>query len=196
MRKKQKSRYKFYVSLAICLLFVGWQLWHSDEVQMRFVYLWPYQEEIIEYANRNQLDPFLVAAVIKNESDFKKGAKSKPGAVGLMQIMPETGEWIAKEMGIGDFVLGDLENSDTNIRMGCWYLSELEYEFGRNRVLILSAYNAGRGNTKNWMKEKGWDDSFNDIDAIPFADTREYVRSVLYDRAQYYKLYKNRLPKY
>ena len=196
MRKKQKSKYKLYFSLVICLLFVSWQIWHSDEVQMRFVYLWPYQEEIMEYTDRNKIDPFLVAAVIKNESNFARGAKSKPGAIGLMQIMPETGEWIAKEMGITNFTVEDLENSDTNIRMGCWYLSELEYEFGKNRVLVLGAYNAGRGNMKTWMEDKGWNYSFNDIDSIPYADTREYVKNVLYDRAQYYKLYKNRLPKY
>jgi len=163
---------------------------------MRFVYLWPYQEEIIEYSKKNKLDPFLVAAVIKNESGFRIDAKSKPGAVGLMQIMPETGKWIAGEMGIQNFQIDKLAEAETNIRMGCWYLSELEYEFGHNRVLMLTAYNAGRGNTRNWMEEFNWDTEFGAIEAIPYVDTREYVRKVLYDRGQYYKLYKNRIDNY
>ena len=196
MRRKKKSRRWFYWALFVCLVFAAWQIWRSDEVQMRFVYLWPYQEEIIEYSKKNNLDPFLVAAVIKNESGFRIEAKSKPGAVGLMQIMPDTGKWIANEMGIQNFQMAKLAEAETNIRMGCWYLSELEYEFGHNRVLMLTAYNAGRGNTRNWMEEFNWDADFGSIEAIPYVDTREYVRKVLYDRGQYYKLYKNRINDY
>ena len=196
MRRKKKSRRWFYWTLFVCLVFAAWQIWRSDEVQMRFVYLWPYQEEIIEYSKKNNLDPFLVAAVIKNESGFRIEAKSKPGAVGLMQIMPDTGKWIANEMGIQNFQMAKLAEAETNIRMGCWYLSELEYEFGHNRVLMLTAYNAGRGNTRNWMEEYNWDNDFGSIDAIPYVDTREYVRKVLHDRGQYYKLYKNRIDNY
>ena len=196
MRRKKKSRRWFYWALFVCLVFAAWQIWRSDEVQMRFVYLWPYQEEIIEYSKKNKLDPFLVAAVIKNESGFRIDAKSKPGAVGLMQIMPKTGEWIAGEMGMQNFEMAKLAEAETNIRMGCWYLSELEYEFGHNRVLMLTAYNAGRGNTRNWMEEYNWDTDFGAIEAIPYVDTREYVRKVLYDRGQYYKLYKNRIDNY
>ena len=196
MRRKKKSRRCFYWALFVCLVFAAWQIWRSDEVQMRFVYLWPYQEEIIEYSKKNNLDPFLVAAVIKNESGFRIEAKSKPGAVGLMQIMPDTGKWIANEMGIQNFQMAKLAEAETNIRMGCWYLSELEYEFGHNRVLMLTAYNAGRGNTRNWMEEFNWDADFGSIEAIPYVDTREYVRKVLYDRGQYYKLYKNRIDNY
>ena len=196
MRRKKKSRRWVYWSLFVCLVFAAWQIWRSDEVQMRFVYLWPYQEEILEYSKKNNLDPFLVAAVIKNESGFRIEAKSKPGAVGLMQIMPDTGKWIANEMGIQNFQMAKLAEAETNIRMGCWYLSELEYEFGHNRVLMLTAYNAGRGNTRNWMEEFNWDADFGSIEAIPYVDTREYVRKVLYDRGQYYKLYKNRIDNY
>ncbi|MDD4085376.1 MAG: lytic transglycosylase domain-containing protein [Acidaminococcaceae bacterium] len=196
MRKKRKSRHWLHAALLVCILFAVWQVWRSDAVQMRFVYLWPYQEEIIEYSRKNKLDPFLVAAVVKNESRFRIEAKSKPGAMGLMQIMPETGEWIAREMGFSDFSTERLLEAETNIRMGCWYLSELEHEFGTNRVLMLSAYNAGRGVTRRWMEDFRWSPDFGNIEAIPYSDTREYVKNVLYDRGQYYKLYKNRLVEY
>ena len=175
---------------------LGWKIWTSDEVQMRFVYMWPYQGEILEYSGKNKIDPFLVAAVIKNESNFDRKAVSKVGAIGLMQIMPDTGAWIAEQMGIKNFDPLDLYRTDANIRLGCWYLGELEYEFQRNWVLMMIAYNAGRGNTKAWMQENNWDYDFNRIEDIPYSDTREYVRKVLYDRDEYYKLYKNRLKKY
>lgn len=167
------------------------QIWQSEMIQRKYVYVWPYQSEIIEYSKKNKLDPYLVAAVIKNESGFKIDARSKPGAIGLMQIMPETGRWIANEMGIEDFTVDKLENPQINVRMGCWYLSELEYEFNNNWVLMLTAYNAGRGTTKSWMEKYNWHSDFSDVEKIPYLDTREYVKKVLKDRDSYYNFYKN-----
>ena len=196
-KKKNNSRKIWFVLILLCAVsLLGWKIWTSDEVQMRFVYMWPYQGEILEYSGKNKIDTFLVAAVIKNESNFDRKAVSKVGAIGLMQIMPDTGAWIAEQMGIKNFDPQDLYRTDANIRLGCWYLGELEYEFQRNWVLMMIAYNAGRGNTKAWMQENNWDYDFNRIEDIPYSDTREYVRKVLYDRDEYYKLYKNRLKKY
>lgn len=196
-KKKNNSRKIWFVLILLCAVsLLGWKIWTSDEVQMRFVYMWPYQGEILEYSGKNKIDHFLVAAVIKNESNFDRKAVSKVGAIGLMQIMPDTGAWIAEQMGIKNFDPQDLYRTDANIRLGCWYLGELEYEFQRNWVLMMIAYNAGRGNTKAWMQENNWDYDFNRIEDIPYSDTREYVKKVLYDRDEYYKLYKNRLKKY
>ena len=86
--------------LLLGLCFTGWKIWNSDTVQMRFVYMWEHQQDIITYSQKNKVDPFLVAAIIKNESNFNHKAVSKVGAVGLMQIMPETGRWIAEQMGL------------------------------------------------------------------------------------------------
>ncbi|MER2139557.1 MAG: hypothetical protein ABS965_05485, partial [Succiniclasticum sp.] len=73
-QKASSRRMWLYVLLLLAVLsLAGWRLWRSDAVQMRFVYMWPYQSEIVTYARRNQIDPFLVAAVIKNESEFKPG---------------------------------------------------------------------------------------------------------------------------
>ena len=165
----------------------------SDAVQMRFVYMWPYQNEIVTYARRNNIDPFLVAAVIKNESEFKPGAVSPVGAIGMMQIMPETGEWIAGQMGLSPYSLESLYNPGINIRMGCWYLSELKYEFKDNLLLMMMAYNAGRGNTHGWMNANGWDYTFGETKAIPYPESRNYVASVLHDRDEYYRLYKDKV---
>ena len=165
-RKKKNSEWKkassrrmwlYVLLLLVVLSLAGWRLWRSDAVQMRFVYMWPYQNEIVTYARRNKIDPFLVAAVIKNESEFRPGAVSPVGAVGMMQIMPETGEWIAGQMGLADYSVDSLYNPGINIRMGCWYLSELKFEFRDNLLLMMMAYNAGRGNTHGWMNANAWD---------------------------------------
>lgn len=195
-RRKRSRRGKrlLAIIIAFCLLcFGGWKIWQSDAVQMRFVYMWDYQQDIITYSQKNNIDPFLVAAIIKNESNFKHKAVSGVGAVGLMQIMPETGRWIAEQMGLADYKDSDLYLTKTNIRMGCWYVGELDHEFKQNMTLVMIAYNAGRGQTREWMQENGWTYDFNDVQAIPYADTREYVAKVLHDRDKYYLLYKDKL---
>lgn len=180
-------------AVVLAVLWGCWRVWNSDAVQMRFVYMWDYQQNIITYSRRNKVDPFLVAAIIKNESNFEHKAVSGVGAVGLMQIMPETGRWIAEQMGLEEYKDSDLYQTKTNIRMGCWYLGELEHEFKNNMALVMIAYNAGRGQTHEWMEKNGWDYDFNDIKAIPFPDTREYVSRVLQDRDKYYLLYKDKV---
>ena len=181
--------------VAAVLGLAGWRVWHSDLVQMRFVYMWPYQNEIISYSQKNEIDPFLVAAIIKNESAFDRRAVSKVGAVGLMQVMPDTGEWIAQQMGLKRFESQDLFRTDVNIRLGCWYVSELQHEFKNNLVLVMIAYNAGRGQAKSWMQENSWDYDFVSPDLIPYDDTRNYVKAVLKDRDEYYRYYRDKVTK-
>ena len=193
-QRASSRRMWIYVLLLLVVLSVAvWRFWRSDAVQMRFVYMWPYQNEIVTYARRNNIDPFLVAAVIKNESKFKPGAVSPVGAIGMMQIMPETGEWIAKQMGLDNYSIHSLYNPGVNIRMGCWYLSELKFEFKDNLLLMMMAYNAGRGNTHGWMTANRWDYAFGEIKEIPYPESRNYVASVLHDRDEYYRLYKNKV---
>lgn len=197
-RRNGNTSWAWMLLAAIIVIFscIGWgsyKFWKSDYIQMRFVYMWEYQQDIVTYSKKNNIDPFLVAAIIKNESNFNHNAVSHVGAVGLMQIMPETGAWIAKEMQLPEYTKDSLFESKTNIRMGCWYVGELDAEFKHNLALIMIAYNAGRGNAKSWMKEYGWDYNFNDVSQIPYPDTREYVQKVLKDRDNYYKLYKDKV---
>ena len=193
----QSTLKKVLVTLVLLcgLALGGWKAWNTDFVQMRYVYMWDYQQDIITYSQKNSIDPFLVAAIIKNESNFNNKAVSPVGAVGLMQIMPETGQWIARQMGIKDYKTEDLFTSRTNIRMGCWYVGELYEEFHGNMALVMMAYNAGRGQTAAWMEENHWDYNFNQIEKIPYAETRGYVQRVLSDRDRYYLLYKDKVKK-
>ena len=183
------------VVVLFCLGWGCWSVWRSDFIQMRYVYMWNYQQDIITYSQKNKIDPFLVAAIIKNESNFDNKAVSPVGAIGLMQIMPDTGAWIAQQMGLANYKEDSLYQAEMNIRMGCWYVGELEYEFKDNLTLVMIAYNAGRGQTKLWMEENGWTYDFNDPAQIPYPDTREYVQKVLKDRDNYYLYYRDTVNK-
>ncbi len=162
-------------------------------IQKKFLYPFPYRTTVENYAVRWQVDKFLAVAVMKVESNFQETAHSQSGAVGLMQIMPETATWIAHRLGEEpDELARDLENlrePETNIRYGTWYLAELLEEFKGNDVLALAAYNAGRGNVRAWMEQNNWSETFADPDKIPYAETRDYVKRVLHCREKYTELY-------
>ena len=157
-------------------------------VERRCIYPYDYRSYIETSAARSHTDPYLVAAVIKHESDFEPYAQSDGGAVGLMQLMPQTAAWIAGCLG-EPFTEDYLYDPALNIRYGVWYLAELEREFGGNDILALAAYNAGRGNVRDWMERFHWTDQFDEIEAIPYPETRFYVRRVLEGREQYKRLY-------
>ena len=162
-------------------------------VQKKFLYPFPYRTTVENYSARWQVDKFLTISVMKVESNFSEAARSPSGAVGLMQIMPETAAWIAYCLEeTPEEIACDIKNlhePETNIRYGTWYLSELEDEFHGNDVLALAAYNAGRGNVREWMRKNHWDENFSDVDKIPYAETRDYVKQVLHCRKKYAKLY-------
>ena len=180
--------------VVICAaLVVVYLLMSVPPVQKKFLYPFPYRSTVESYSSRWKVDKFLAIAVMKVESNFSETAHSQSGAVGLMQIMPETAAWIAYQLGeTPEEAVDDIKNlrdPETNIRYGTWYLAELEDEFKGNDVLALAAYNAGRGNVHEWIKKNHWSENFSDVDKIPYAETRDYVKRVLHCREKYAKLY-------
>jgi len=176
--------------IGLSLLAAGiYGLFTSDVFQKKYVYPFLYQEAVYTYALQHNLNPFLIAGVIRAESKFIASAQSPKGALGLMQIMPETGQWIADQREHQDFMIADLTDPDINIRFGTWYLATLKKEFNDNEVLYLAAYNGGRGNVNKWMQKYGWSKDFNDVDQIPFKETRNYVERVLSNKKKYQELY-------
>jgi soluble lytic murein transglycosylase len=121
-----------------------------------------------EQAREKGIDPALVAAVIYQEARFDSSAESSSGAVGLMQLRPETAKGIALRTGGTAFRVSDLRDPAINIRYGSWYLQNLFEKYGDER-LVLAAYNAGQGNVDRWLAN-GED--------IGFPETRAYVESV------------------
>lgn len=183
------TKAKKFFTVCICLCVLAYIGFHSDWFQKKFIYPYPYKDLIVEYAGARKLDPNLVAGVILSESSFKADAKSQKGAVGLMQLMPRTASWIAEQTQEQPFSLESLNDPEINIKFGTWYLQSLEKEFEGNEVLMLAAYNAGRGNVKEWMAKYNWDMNFSDMDQIPFNETRRYVKKALKSKLQYQKLY-------
>ena len=165
-------------------------IWHSDDFQRRYLYPYHYKQTVEYYADRYSVDRNLVAGIILAESKFDTKAVSHPGAVGLMQVMPETGTWIAHQIEDDSFTVSKLHEPEMNIKYGTWYMASLQEEFGGNKILALAAYNAGRGNVHEWIELYGWDEStFSDYTQIPFPETREYVKRVLENEQQYVRLY-------
>lgn len=188
--KRKTSFWKKLLLMILVLASLSYFVWQNEDFQRKYLYPYDYQDTINFYADRYEVDRNLVASVILAESKFRQDATSVHGARGLMQIMPETGSWIATQIEDDSFSVDKLYNVNMNIKYGTWYLSELQTEFEGNEVLALAAYNAGRGNVYEWMEKYHWDINFKDYTKIPFPETREYVKRVLENKKHYNKLYK------
>jgi soluble lytic murein transglycosylase len=146
----------------------------------QLLYPRPYWESIVRYSNEYGVDPYLVVALMREESLFNSQARSKTGALGLMQIMPSTGQGIAKGLRMEWEGPEMLLVPQTNIRFGIYYLSSLKKRFNNNPILMLSGYNAGPNATRKWL-----DKSPSDVDMdifvanIPYSETHYYVTRVL-----------------
>lgn len=180
---------RFLLIMVLLIALGGYACFDSDWFQKRYIYPYPYKELIEHYAVEYELDPLLIVSVIRVESKFAAQARSPKGAVGLMQLMPETAEWIAVQLEYPEFQLSDLEKPEVNIKFGSWYLASLKKEFKDNEFLLLAAYNGGRGNVKQWMQRYGWTMRFQEVEQIPFRETKEYVGRVLHDKRRYQQLY-------
>ncbi|MDH7577996.1 MAG: lytic transglycosylase domain-containing protein [Bacillota bacterium] len=155
----------------------------------KLFYPWPYRQEIMTSASRFQLDPHVLAALIRVESRFDPHAQSAAGARGLMQVMPNTAAWVARQIGLQDFHPDLLYQPEVNLLIGSWYLSHLLQEFQGNLPASLAAYNAGRGNVRAWLKTGQWKGTSDDLQRVPFPETQVYLRSVLRDYEIYKYLY-------
>lgn len=130
--------------------------------------------------DKHGLDEQYVAAVICTESRFNEKAESRKGAVGLMQILPETGAWAAEKIGIDDYSEDSLWKPEVNIRIGCWYLAYLCDMFDDDLQKVFAAYNAGPSNVKDWLEDDG------ELINIEHTETQNYVVKI----EKYYDIYK------
>ncbi|MGK7932422.1 MAG: transglycosylase SLT domain-containing protein [Microcystaceae cyanobacterium] len=153
--------------------------WHA-------LFPFPYADLTMEWAQQRQLDPLLVAALMRQESRFEKEIRSPVGALGLMQVMPATGAWIAPQIGLKDYSLTDPED---NIKMGTWYLDYTHREYSNNSMLAVASYNAGPGNVSKWMRRFQTKDPDVFVEKIPFRETKGYVESVFGNYWNYRRIY-------
>ena len=143
---------------------------------------------IKQEARRYGIDPYVAAGLIRQESVFNPNAISRVGARGLMQLMPSTGQLIAKRDGAGNITAADLYNPSLNIKLGMNYLAQLLGQFGKIEYAA-AAYNAGPGRARQWIAERGSLELDEWVESIPFSETRGYVQSVLRNSANYKRLY-------
>ncbi len=159
------------------------------------VFILPLRHEDIirQQAADKNVDPSLIAGVIYTESRFRD-ATSHAGAKGLMQLMPETADYIAHKSGGTRFQRADLATPQINIAYGTWYLRYLLDKYKNNTILTLAAYNAGEGKVDEWRANAAAaGEKFRVADHIPFQETRDYVHRVLSARSDYRKNYAREL---
>ncbi len=159
-----------------------------DNLILKKFYPIKYEEYVYEYSKENNIDPLLIFAIIKTESNFKENVKSKSGAIGLMQLMPETGREQAKNLEINytDEVLYDPKE---NIKIGIYYYNYLLDYYNENYILAFAAYNAGIGNVDKWIETGTINNLGTNVENIPFKETNMYVRKIICNYEMYKKLY-------
>ncbi|MCR5177236.1 MAG: lytic transglycosylase domain-containing protein [Anaerovibrio sp.] len=188
----KRKTWSFVIGVTIIFsAFLAFFVMQQETVQRTFMFPYHYRELVQQGSELYGVDEYIVVAVIKTESNFKNNAKSNHGAVGLMQLMPETALWISEEMHDHNYSPEELDMPERNIQYGSWYLARLLKDFHNNKVLALAAYNAGRGNVEEWMEKYGWGYDFSTVEAIPFKETELYVKGVLRNEKKYRQLYQN-----
>ena len=147
---------------------------------------------IRQQAAEKHLDPALIAGVIYAETKFD-ARPSPAGAQGLMQILPQTAEFLAHKSGATTFTVADLGTPQVNIAYGSYYLRDLLDHYDGKTVLALAAYNGGEANVDRWVQEARRDGKQMTIKAIPFPETRAYVQRVLHAQREYRHTYASQL---
>jgi len=153
-----------------------------------------YWDIIKKYTETNNLDPFLVAAIIRQESAYDPEAASSANAKGLMQIIPRTGKRVAKKVSLKNFRTSRLYDPETNVMLGTTYLAGLLEKFDGNLYRSLAAYNAGPDATNKWWTEKGEVDPEVIVENITYRATRNYIKRVLRNQHHYRMIYSDLLP--
>jgi soluble lytic murein transglycosylase len=157
---------------------------------MSWFYPIHYKEEIKVQAEEYDVDPYLIASIIRVETNYKTGKESKKGALGIMQLMPDTAKWAMEKANLPEVTMHLIKHEpDDNIVIGTWYLSWLSKQFNGNRIAVIAAYNAGPGNVKRWIEDGVWDGQYDSVKNIPFGETRHYVQRVVYYYNQYMDIY-------
>ncbi len=177
-----KSIYPAYITLPINAATLP--LW-------KLAYPMPYKDPLLTYAFKNEVDPYLLAGLIRQESEFSASVISRSNAHGLTQIMPATGKELARRLGIQGYTQRMLFEPSVNLQMGSYYLKTLITSLNGSLAQALASYNAGKGRVTQWLERGEYRDPAEFIESIPFNETRGYVQSVIRNAGIYRRLYGN-----
>jgi soluble lytic murein transglycosylase len=148
----------------------------------------PYWPDLKRFSSQNALDPYLVASLIRQESEFNPGAVSRANALGLMQLLPKVGSAVAKQEKLRHFSSDQLFTPEVNLQLGTRYFREMVDKFGAFEY-ALAAYNAGTNRVDDWLGQGKYRDPQEFVESIPFTETREYVQAILRNANVYRQLY-------
>jgi soluble lytic murein transglycosylase len=163
-----------------------WRSLRQTPEYWQTLFPFPYQSLIFNWSQKRQLNPFLVTALIRQESRFEKDIKSPVGATGLMQVMPSTAAWIAPQIKLKNYALS---NPMDNVNLGTWYFDHTHKTYSNNSALAVASYNAGPGNVAKWLQQYQGSDPDGFVEKIPFAETKGYVESVFSNYWNYLRIY-------
>jgi soluble lytic murein transglycosylase len=163
-----------------------WQILRKSPEYWQALFPFPYEDLILQWSEKRELNPFLVTGLIRQESRFEPEIKSPVGATGLMQVMPSTGKWIAPQINLKDY---SLTNPNDSLNLGTWYLDYTHKIYKDNSLLAIASYNAGPGNVSNWVEKYNLDDFDEFVENIPFRETKGYVETVFGNYWNYLRIY-------
>ncbi len=148
-----------------------------------------YWSDLKRSAATNGLDPYLVASLIRQESEFNPNAVSRANAVGLMQLLPKTGKAVARQVKLKRYSASQLYTPAVNLQLGTRYFRGMVDKFGGSFEYALAAYNAGSDRVEEWLGQGKYRDPQEFVESIPFTETREYVQAILRNASVYKQLY-------
>ena len=148
----------------------------------------PYWPDLKKFSSQNALDPYLVASLIRQESEFNPGAVSRANALGLMQLLPKVGSSVARQEKLHHFSSEQLFTPEINLQLGTRYFRQMVDKFGTFEY-ALAAYNAGSNRVDDWLGQGKYRDPQEFVESIPFTETREYVQAILRNANVYRQLY-------
>jgi soluble lytic murein transglycosylase len=169
--------------------FFSLPLKEAPQAYWELLYPRPYWPTLKEDAQANELDPYLVAALIRQESEFNAGAVSPANAVGLMQLLPSTARGLARKDGVRRFNANELLDPDVNLKLGTTDLRRSINHYDGQLEYALAAYNAGDSPVRQWIDSSDYKDIAEWVESIPYSETRNYVESILRNREMYRAIY-------
>ena len=179
------------IIIVLTIIFVLFKILNVQSIVLKKIYPTNYKEYVEKYSKQNNVDEYMIYAIIKAESNFKPNVKSKSNAIGLMQLLEDTAIEMSNTVSKQEITEEGLYDPETNIKLGTSYYSYLLKHYKGNNILALTAYNAGMGNVDNWIKKGVIKSDGTDIENIPYKETNNYVRKILRDYKFYVKLYED-----
>mgnify|MGYP005760392187 CR=1 FL=1 len=175
--------------IILAIYFICFKVIRVQDKILKYIYPIEYSEYVEKYSEENNLDKYLVYAIIKAESNFDPHVTSSSDAKGLMQLMEETAIERSNMIDERTIETHDLYDPEINIKLGTSYFAYLLGLFDNNTILALTAYNAGLGNVQEWINKGIIKKDGSDIENIPYKETNNYVRKILKDYQMYMKIY-------